>query len=62
MGRACSMNGEKRKACRILMRKTKVKRPLGRKRGRWVYNIKVDLRKIGWSGMDWSDLAQDRHQ
>jgi hypothetical protein len=27
-----------------------------------VNNIKMDLRKIGWGGRDWSDLAQDRDQ
>jgi hypothetical protein len=26
------------------------------------YNIKIDLRYIGWGGMDWIDLAQDRDQ
>jgi hypothetical protein len=36
------------------------KRPLGRPRRRWVDNIKIDLRKIGWDVMDWIDLAQDR--
>jgi hypothetical protein len=25
-----------------------------------VDNIKMDLREIGWDGMDWIDLAQDR--
>jgi hypothetical protein len=25
-----------------------------------VDNIKIDLREIGWDGMDWIDLAQDR--
>jgi hypothetical protein len=25
-----------------------------------VVNIKKDLREIGWDGMDWIDLAQDR--
>jgi hypothetical protein len=25
-------------------------------------NIKMDLREIGWDGMDWIDLAQDRDQ
>jgi hypothetical protein len=35
------------------------KRPLGRTRCRWEDNIKMDLREIGWSGMDWIDLAQD---
>jgi hypothetical protein len=24
--------------------------------------VKIDLREIGWDGMDWIDLAQDRHQ
>jgi hypothetical protein len=27
-----------------------------------VDNIKMDLREIGWDGMDWIDLAQDRDQ
>jgi hypothetical protein len=36
------------------------KRSLGRPRRRWVDNIKMDLREVGWDGMDWIDLAQDR--
>jgi hypothetical protein len=27
-----------------------------------VDNIEMDLREIGWDGMDWIDLAQDRDQ
>jgi hypothetical protein len=27
-----------------------------------VENIKMDLREIGWDGMDWIDLAEDRDQ
>jgi hypothetical protein len=38
------------------------KRPLGRPRRRWVDNIKMDLREIGWGGMDWINLDQDRDQ
>jgi hypothetical protein len=38
------------------------KRPLGRPRRRWVDNIKMDLGEIGWDGMDWIDLAQDKDQ
>jgi hypothetical protein len=38
------------------------KRPLGRPRRRWADSIKIDLREIGWGGMDWIDLAQDREQ
>jgi hypothetical protein len=47
MGRACSTNGEKRNAYRIL-----VGNPEGRPRRRWVDNIKMDLSEIGWDGMD----------
>jgi hypothetical protein len=39
--------GEKRNSYRILVGK-----PEG----------KMDLREIGWDGMDWIDLAQDRDQ
>jgi hypothetical protein len=31
-------------------------------RRRWVDNIKLDLREIGWDAMDWIDVAQDRDQ
>jgi hypothetical protein len=34
--------------------------PLGRPRRRWVDNIKMDLLEIGWGGVDWIDLAQNR--
>jgi hypothetical protein len=36
------------------------KETLGRPRPRWVDNIKMDLREIGWDGVDWIELAQDR--
>jgi hypothetical protein len=39
------------------------KRPLGRPRlTRLVDNMKTDLREIGWDGMDWIDLAQDKEK
>jgi hypothetical protein len=44
----------------ILVGKPEGKRPLGRPRGRWVDNIKMDLRDIRRGGMDWIDLAQDK--
>jgi hypothetical protein len=47
--------GEKRNAYRILVGK-----PEGRPRRRWVDNIKMDLGEIGWDGVDWVDLPQDR--
>jgi hypothetical protein len=52
----------KRNVYRILVGKPDGKRPLGRPGRRWVNNIKMDLRKIGWNGMDWIDLAQKRDQ
>jgi hypothetical protein len=61
-GRSCSTNGEKMNACRILVGKREGKRPLGRLRRKWVDNIKVNHREIGWGGVDWIDVAQDRDQ
>jgi hypothetical protein len=52
MDMAYSRNGEKRNTYMILLGKPEGKRPLGRPRRRWVGNIKIDLRKRGWGGMD----------
>jgi hypothetical protein len=49
--------GETRNAYTILVGKPEGKRPLGRPRCRWVDNIKMDLREIGWNGRDWIELA-----
>jgi hypothetical protein len=46
----------------ILVGNPEGKRPLGRPRRRWLDNIKMDLREIGWDGGDWIDLAKDRDQ
>jgi hypothetical protein len=42
--------------------KSEGERPLGRPRRNWVDNVKIDLREIGWDGMKWIDVAQDRDQ
>jgi hypothetical protein len=54
--------GAKRIACKILVGKPEENRPLGRPRRRWVQNIKIYLRKIGWDDMDWMDMAQSGDQ
>jgi hypothetical protein len=52
MGLACSRNGEKRNAYRILVGTPEGMRPLGRPRCRCMNNIKMDVRDIGRGGMD----------
>jgi hypothetical protein len=54
--------GEKRNAYRILLGEPQGKIPLGRPRRRWVDNIKMDLREIGWDGVDWIDMTEDVDQ
>jgi hypothetical protein len=44
--------GETRNAYGILVGKPEGKRPLRRPRCRWVDNIKIDLREIGWDDTD----------
>jgi hypothetical protein len=58
--RECNTKGEKRNAHWWESQKERV--ALGRPRRKWVDNIKMDLRDIGWGGIDWIDLAQDRDQ
>jgi hypothetical protein len=50
---------ERRNAYRLWVGKPEGKRPLGRPINRWVDNIKMDLREVGWSDVDWIGLAQD---
>jgi hypothetical protein len=59
---ACSANGEKRNAYRLLVLKPDGKKPLGRPRRRWINSIKMDLIEIQWGGVDWIGLAQDRYR
>jgi hypothetical protein len=52
--------GEGRNVYRVLMGKPEGKRPLEGPRCRWEDGIKMDLREIGWGGVKWIHLAQDR--
>jgi hypothetical protein len=62
MGRACSTNGVKRNAYRMLVGKAEGKRPLVRPSRRWVDKVKTDLGEVSWGAIDWIDLAEDRDQ
>ena len=54
--------GEGRVVHRVLVGKPEGKRPLGRPRRIWEYNIKMELQEVGGSCGDWMELAQDRER
>jgi hypothetical protein len=60
MGGECSTTGGEEECIKDVGGKARRKEPLGRPKRRWVDNIKMDLRVVGWDGMDWIDMAQDR--
>jgi hypothetical protein len=69
MGRACSTNGGDEECIQDIGGKARRKETTRKTRRRWVDNIKMDLREIGWEiwmdidgDMDWIDLVQDRNQ
>ena len=47
---------------RFLVGKPEGKRPLGRPRRSWEYNIKRDLQEVEGGCWDWMELAQDRER
>ena len=51
---------EERGVHRVMVGKPEGKRPLGRLRHRWDYNIKTDLQEVGGGCGDWMELAQDK--
>ena len=52
--------GERSGVYRILVGKPEGKRPHGRTKSRWEDNIMMDLQEVGYGGVDWIELAQDR--
>jgi hypothetical protein len=46
----------------IFVRKLEELRPRGNPKRRWKDNIRLDLREIGWEGVEWVHLAHDRDQ
>ena len=59
MGWACGSYGGGEGAYRVLVGKPEGKRPLGRPRRRWVYNIRMDPKEVGCGYVDWIGLVQD---
>jgi hypothetical protein len=57
---ACMEKG--RGIYRVLVGRSKGKRPLGRHRRTWKDNIKMNLREIGLDGANWIRLSRDRVQ
>jgi hypothetical protein len=53
--------GAMRNAYKILVGKPEGKRPFGKPRHRWQSN-RMDIREIGWEGVDWMQLAQKMDQ
>jgi hypothetical protein len=60
MDGACSVYAESIGAYRVLVGKPEGKRPLGRPTCGWKDNIKINLQKVGYGGMDCIELAQNR--
>jgi hypothetical protein len=52
--------GEERRVYKGLVGKAKVKKPLKRPRHRWEDGIMMDIREIGWEGVNWIHVAQDK--
>jgi hypothetical protein len=55
-----SFMGDGEGAYRVFVKRPEGKKPLGRPRHRWEENIKMNLMEVGWGGMDWIALAEDR--
>jgi hypothetical protein len=60
VGRACGKHGRREELVLGPGGKARRKRPLERPRRRWENGIKMDLREIGWAGVEWMYLPQDR--
>jgi hypothetical protein len=58
--KATSAYGERRGVYKVLVGKPVRKKQLGRPRGTWEDNIKMDLQEVGCGDVYWIELSQDR--
>jgi hypothetical protein len=56
------MNGGEKERVEVIGGKARGKETTRRTRRRWVDNIRMDLGEVGWGGVDWIGLAQDRNR
>jgi hypothetical protein len=61
LSRHVAATGDKSGAYMVLMGRPEGKRPLKRRRRRWDDTIKLNLKDVGWGGMDWIDLTEGRN-
>jgi len=61
MDRACSTHERNEKCIQYFCWEPEGKQPLRRPRHRWKDNIRMYLREVGWEGMGWIYLVQDRY-
>jgi hypothetical protein len=52
--------GQERKVYKVLVGKLEGRRSLGRPRRRWEGGIRMDLREVGWGGVEWIQLTEDK--
>ena len=62
MGEACSTYGGRRGAYWVLVGRPEKQRQLGKPRRRCEENNKMDDQAVGWGGLDWINLDEDRNR
>jgi hypothetical protein len=62
MGGECNTYVERRGSYRASVGRAEGRRPLRRPGRRWEINIKMNLQEVGWGGMEWIGLVQDRER
>jgi hypothetical protein len=60
MGGECSAYGGQKRRIQVLVGQPEGKRPLGKPKYRWEDNVKMDLQEVGFGGMYWIEMAEDR--